>query len=197
MKFHKGCVNLRFGMAFKKLFYMKFGKLYNLISAEKYMKSYIKYLKQLGVNINGTPNYIAPDVQFDSHFYSYITINDDTVISKEVVFLTHDYSIARGLQSICGKVWDSSNTPHFVKKIEIGKNCFIGARSIILPGTVIGDNCIVGAGSVVRGKIENDSIIIGNPAVVVSKTSDWAKKHIDKGDIINTVKEDSVISRGC
>ena len=153
------------------------------------MKSYVKYLKQLGININGTPSYISSDVQFDSHFYDYITINDDTVISKEVMLLTHDYSIARGIRSVRGKNWDAQNTPHFVKKITIGKNCFIGARCVILPGTVIGDNCIVGAGSVVRGKIEDNSIVVGNPAAVVGNTTDWTKKHIDKGDITNYVKQ--------
>lgn len=174
----------------KKLFFIKFGKVYNHFWVSKYMKSYTKYLKQLGINIVGTPNYISPDVQFDSHFYNYITIGNDTVISKEVMFLTHDYSIARGMQVIYGKLWNDNNTPHFIKKIFVGNNCFIGARCVILPGTTIGDNCILGAGSVVRGNIPNDSIVVGNPAIVVSKTTDWTKRHIEKGDIVNNVKED-------
>ena len=77
-----------------------------------------------------------------------------------------------------------------MRKIEIGENCFIGARSVILPGTTIGNNCIIGAGSVVRGHIEDNSIVVGNPAIVVSKTTDWTKRHIEKGDIVNNVKED-------
>lgn len=174
----------------KKLFFMKFGELYDHFSASKYMKSYVKYLKQLGVNIIGTPNYISSDVQFDSHFYNYITIGDGTVISKEVMLLTHDYSIARGLQAIYGKRWDKVKTPHFVKKISIGTNCFVGARSVILPGTTIGDNCILGAGCVVRGNIPNNSIVVGNPATVVAKTTDWAKNHIRKGDILNYVEKE-------
>lgn len=176
---------MNFYLKCKKLFFKVFGEAYNKISAPKYMKAYSKYLKQLGVNIIGSPNYIAPSAWFDSHFYNYITIGDNTVISKEVMLLTHDYSIARGLQAIYGKNWTADATPHFVKKISIGSNCFIGARSVLLPGCEIGDNCIVGAGSVVRGKIPENSIVSGNPAVVVAKTDDWANKHIDKGDIIN------------
>lgn len=32
------------------------------------------------------------------------------------------------------------------KAVKIGNNVFIGAESIILPGTTICDNCIVGGG---------------------------------------------------
>ena len=31
---------------------------------------------------------------------------------------------------------------------RIGKNCFIGGRSLILPGVEIGDGCVIGAGAV-------------------------------------------------
>jgi acetyltransferase-like isoleucine patch superfamily enzyme len=55
------------------------------------------------------------------------------------------------------------------KPIVIGKNCFIGCNSIILKGTVLGDGCVVGAGAVVHGKFEPDSVIAGNPAIVVKK----------------------------
>lgn len=39
---------------------------------------------------------------------------------------------------------------------RIGKNCFIGGRSLILPGVTIGDSCIVGAGSVVTRSVPAD-----------------------------------------
>jgi serine acetyltransferase len=35
----------------------------------------------------------------------------------------------------------------------------------------MGDNCIIGAGSVVRGQFPDDSVIVGNPAKVLMKTS--------------------------
>lgn len=37
-----------------------------------------------------------------------------------------------------------------LKPISVGNNVFVGARSVILPGTFIGDNCIIGAGAVVK-----------------------------------------------
>ena len=61
----------------------------------------------------------------------------------------------------------------FVKQIEIGNNVFTGKKTIIMPGAQIGDNVIIGAGSVVRGKVESNSILIGNPAI---KFLIWIKK---------------------
>lgn len=53
--------------------------------------------------------------------------------------------------------------------ILISDGCFIGANSIILKGTKIGKNCVVGAGSVVSGSFPDNVIIAGNPAKVVKE----------------------------
>lgn len=50
------------------------------------------------------------------------------------------------------------------ESVTIGAGCWIGARSVILPGTTIGDGCIVAAGSVVRGVCEPDGLYAGVPA---------------------------------
>ncbi len=49
----------------------------------------------------------------------------------------------------------------------IGKNCFIGAHSIIMPGIRIGDECIIGTGAVVTHDVPAHSIVGGNPAKVI------------------------------
>jgi Acetyltransferase (isoleucine patch superfamily) len=49
----------------------------------------------------------------------------------------------------------------------IGKDCLIGARSIILPGVKIGDSCIVAAGSVVSKDVPSNSVVAGNPARII------------------------------
>lgn len=53
------------------------------------------------------------------------------------------------------------------KPITIGNNVFIGARSIILKGVTIGDGAVIGAGSVVSRDVQSNTIVAGNPAVVV------------------------------
>ena len=81
----------------KKVYFHFFGKIHNYINASSYMKHYVKYLRQLGICINGTPSYISSDAYFDGHYYGGITIGDNVTISREVMFLVHDYSIVQGL----------------------------------------------------------------------------------------------------
>lgn len=55
---------------------------------------------------------------------------------------------------------------------EIGEGSRIGANSTILPGVKIGKNCLIGAGSVVTDDIPDDSVAYGNPARVVGKAGE-------------------------
>lgn len=56
--------------------------------------------------------------------------------------------------------------------INIADDCFIGTNAIILKGTSLGARTIVAAGSVVFGlKVPPDSLVKGNPAVIVSRES--------------------------
>jgi putative colanic acid biosynthesis acetyltransferase WcaF len=57
------------------------------------------------------------------------------------------------------------------KPITIGKNSFIGARAMILPGVSIGDQAIVGAMSVVTKNIPSDQVVAGNPARKIRESS--------------------------
>lgn len=50
------------------------------------------------------------------------------------------------------------------KRIMIGKNAFIGVRTMVLPGVTIGDRAIVGAMSVVSKDVPDHQIVAGNPA---------------------------------
>lgn len=54
-----------------------------------------------------------------------------------------------------------------VRAVRIGRNCFIGGGSTILPGVTIGDGSIVGANAVVFEDVPPDTIVGGNPARVL------------------------------
>ncbi|OYX87335.1 MAG: maltose acetyltransferase, partial [Azorhizobium sp. 32-67-21] len=41
----------------------------------------------------------------------------------------------------------------FGRPVDIGRNVWIGAGAIILPGVAIGDDAIIGAGSVVTRRV--------------------------------------------
>lgn len=54
----------------------------------------------------------------------------------------------------------------------IGKNCWIGAGALIMPGVTIGDNTVVGAGSVVTKDLPSNVVAVGNPCRVLREISE-------------------------
>ena len=56
--------------------------------------------------------------------------------------------------------------------IILGKNCWIGARAVILSEARIGDNAVVGAAAVIDFEVPPFAIVAGNPARIVG----WAKE---------------------
>ena len=74
-----------------------------------------------------------------------IVIGEGTLLSPNVLIYDHDHAF-NSIDGVLRKEFKSS-------PISIGKNCWIGANTVILKGTEIGDNCLIGAGSVVRGII--------------------------------------------
>jgi acetyltransferase-like isoleucine patch superfamily enzyme len=55
---------------------------------------------------------------------------------------------------------------------RIGPRCFIGARSILLPGVEVGEESIVAAGAVVTRDVPPRCVVAGNPARVVREGID-------------------------
>jgi acetyltransferase-like isoleucine patch superfamily enzyme len=53
------------------------------------------------------------------------------------------------------------------KPIKVGRNCWIGANAVVLPGVELGNNVIVGAGAVVTKSCPANMILIGNPATAI------------------------------
>lgn len=84
--------------------------------------------------------------------------------------LTHPQGIHIGAYSYIAfdaRILSHDMTRRLRVHTRIGRNCFIGGRSLILPGVTIGDSCIVGAGSVVTRDVPPNSIVAGNPAKVI------------------------------
>ena len=81
-----------------------------------------------------------------------ISIGEGTLFGPNVFVYDHDhvFDIENGVRRsefTCGDV-------------IIGRNCWIGANTVILKGTNIGDNCVIGAGCVIKGTYANGSRII-------------------------------------
>ena len=88
-------------------------------------------------------------VKFDRTNPKGVHVADGSYIAFGAVILAHDLS------------------RHFHADTYIGRNCFIGANAIIMPGVRVGDECIIGAGSVVIRDVPSNSICAGNPAKIV------------------------------
>jgi acetyltransferase-like isoleucine patch superfamily enzyme len=114
-------------------------------------------LRRSGMDIgNGTKISLRADL--DTTNPNGVHIGDGTLISFHAVVFAHDLS------------------RHFHTHTYIGRNCFIGAHSIIMPGVRVGDQSIIGAGAVVTGDVPPGSIMAGNPARVLRsgiKTRQW------------------------
>lgn len=140
-----------------------------------YMKFYNRLLKTTGMQIKGTPRFIAKSVRFDD--FKRISIGDRLVASMNVHFLTHDYSYTTAMIAINEK---PETDIGILREIKVGDNVFIGMNSILLPGVEVGDNVIIGAGSVVRGKIPDNSVVSGNPAKFVCTINEYAQRVKDR-----------------
>ena len=60
--------------------------------------------------------------------------------------------------------------------ITIGDDTWLGGGVTVLPGVTIGKRCIIGAGAVVVHDIPNDSLAVGNPAVVKRRLNNESTK---------------------
>jgi acetyltransferase-like isoleucine patch superfamily enzyme len=64
------------------------------------------------------------------------------------------------------------------RPVHIGRHCFIGGGSVILPGVSIGDESIVGANAIVFEDVPARSVVGGNPARVLRseiKVGPWGR----------------------
>lgn len=89
-----------------------------------------------------------------------LSIGDDVLISPNCTILTGNYKFDR-LDLPLPEQGTVS------KGVHIGDRVWIGANSVVLDGADIGENVIVSAGSVVSGRINPNSIVLGNPAKVI------------------------------
>lgn len=107
---------------------------------------------KIGKNVSVNSNNII--VCHDS-----ITLGDNIQLAPNVLIYDHDhdYKADGGITAMKYKT----------SPIIIGNNCWIGANTVILRGTVLGDNCVVGAGSVLKGTYPNNSIIIQKRETIV------------------------------
>ena len=118
---------------------------------------------QLGENVHF---YGMPPGMFSTEPWL-ITIGNNVYITAGCQFITHD----GGTLILRKEVPDLEITA----RITVGNDVYIGVRTLILPGASIGNRCIIGAGSVVSGRIPDNSVAAGVPARVIKSTDEYLK----------------------
>lgn len=108
----------------------------------------------------------------DTHIY----IGDYTMLAPNVVIATAAHPILPELRE---------KQYQFNLPVHIGRNCWLGAGVIVLPGVTIGDNTVIGAGSVVTKDIPANVVAVGNPCKVLREISEHDKEYYYKNRKIN------------
>ncbi|HQD62824.1 MAG TPA: sugar O-acetyltransferase [Defluviitoga sp.] len=123
----------------------------------------------LGNNIYANFNLTMVD---DTHIY----VGDYTMFGPNVTVATAGHPILPELR----EKGYQYNAP-----VYIGKNCWIGAGVIILPGITIGDNVVIGAGSIVTKDLPSNVVAVGNPCKVLREVNEYDKEYYFKDRKIN------------
>jgi acetyltransferase-like isoleucine patch superfamily enzyme len=134
-------------------------KLLHLLIETVYGEYRIKLLRRQGMRIGSGCVIYAKDFSTEPYL---IEIGNKVSVGNGTKFLTHDGSVDIFRNEY--PLMDVFGT------IKIGDNTQIGLNTLIMPNTEIGSNCVIAAGSVVRGKIPDNSVAMGNPAKVIMKT---------------------------
>ena len=100
-----------------------------------------------------------------------IYIGDYTMIGPNVIIATASHPINPELRQ---------RVTQYNAEIHIGKNVWLGAGVIVLPGVKIGDNSVIGAGSVVTKDIPANVVAVGNPCRVLREINERDKKYYYK-----------------
>jgi acetyltransferase-like isoleucine patch superfamily enzyme len=103
---------------------------------------------------------------FQTNFGGYITIGKGTYIAPNVGLITSNHDLIN----------PDKHTES--KDIVLGKKCWIGMNSVILPGVTLGDHTVVAAGAVVTKSFDEGWCVIGGvPAKIIKKL----EVNIEKG----------------
>ncbi len=99
---------------------------------------------------------------------THIFVGDHTMFGPNVTVATAGHPILPELR----EQQYQYNAP-----VHIGKNCWLGAGVIVLPGVTVGDNSVIGAGSVVTKDIPANAVAVGNPCRVLRPISDRDREY--------------------
>ena len=144
-----------------------------ILSHKLYLKVIVKAYRIIGVKFKGFPASLDLSAHIDPS--GGLTIGEGCGVSVNAIILTHDWSFLRRYKArgITPTITDREKfDSQAYKPVSIDMHSLVGAGAVVLPGSKIGKYCIIGAGAVVKGVIEDYSIMVGNPAKKIGDTRD-------------------------
>ncbi len=108
----------------------------------------------------------------DTHIY----VGDYTMIGPNVTIATAGHPILPELRE---------KAYQFNQPVHIGRNCWLGAGVVVLPGITIGDNSVIGAGSIVTKDIPANVVAVGNPCRVLREINEHDREYYFRDKKIN------------
>ncbi len=103
----------------------------------------------------------------DTHIY----VGDYTMFGPHVTVATAGHPILPELREQ-GYQYNAA--------VHIGKNCWLGAGVVIVPGVTIGDNVVIGAGSIVTKDLPDNVVAVGNPCRILRKVNEHDREYYFK-----------------
>ena len=109
-----------------------------------------------------------------------LTLVDDThIYIGDCTMFGPNVTVATGGHPILPELRQQGYQYNF--PVHIGRNCWIGAGAVIVPGVTIGDNTVIGAGSVVTKDIPANVVAVGNPCRVLREIGEHDREYYFKG----------------
>jgi len=117
------------------------------------------------MEINSTANFVLGD---------HVKINAGGYFSGEGGLIIGDYVLIGPNVCILSAGHEYRDTERFIMeqpltygRIQIERDVWIGASSIILPGVKIGRGAVIGAGSIIAKDVPPYAVVVGNPGRII------------------------------
>ena len=179
----------RLRSTFWTLFYRTAGRLlFKHLGKGARFEGWIDIPQRGGQIIIGDQAHICRLVEFSVPPGGELIVGDQVFIGRGVVISAH-CRVAIGRHTMLGEFVSIHDNDHrldqaelpvaergfVVNKLEIGTNCWIGAKAVLVRGSGMQENCVLGAGAVLTRELLAGSTAVGVPAKPVNR-SPSAKK---------------------
>lgn len=173
-----GFIGHRMRSAFWTLFYRTVGRYaFNRLGKGVRFEGWVDVPQHGGKIIIGDQAYICRFVEFSVPVGGELIVGDETFIGRGIVISAHR-KVAIGNHTMLGEYVSIHDNDHRLDQseapvahrgyvsdiLEIGPNCWVGAKAVLLRGSGMQENCVLGAAAVLTRKLSKGIVAVGVPA---------------------------------